>query len=77
MRGRHRARKELLTVADYATDLPDGVSLVWAPQMQRYKLIKGSVVLAMRRPDEVEMWENPERVFAYIARRQMSKAGRP
>jgi hypothetical protein len=63
------ARRSKLKVADYSTNLPEGVVIKRIDATKSYQLRKKGVLLASRIEEEVLMWKNPARVFAYIARR--------
>ncbi len=55
----------------YAQCLPESVNITFSTQMKVYLIHAGSKRLASRGETEVLRWENPARVFAYIARREM------
>ncbi len=69
------ARKMRLSITEYSRELPEGVAIRWSSQFQKFHLIQvpGGLVIAERTEDEVRMWERPEKVFGYIARRAMGK----
>lgn len=64
-------RKPEKTVKYYSTKLPEGVRLLQIYVTRNYQLRKGGLLLDTRPRSVVMQWENPERVFAYIARRAL------
>jgi hypothetical protein len=62
------ARKQRLSLKEYSKELPPGIILKYSSTAKNFTLMKGGFDLATRPEKVVRQWENPARVFAFIAR---------
>lgn len=68
--------RERLLDAEYASLLPEGVTLRREPHNHRYQLMLGNERLGRpRRDDEVLKWTKPAEVFRSIAEREIKRKG--